>query len=245
MLDMDLLVKPDAIPAAVASLRERGFLQGKVDSLNLCIDGMTEEEHREAEEGGYELLPFRKFVRNVELDKYGELIRRKIRKDRFACQDGSIYQLIEFDLHFNISIGIEIADLWASQQQFFLPSGRTANGQTPSDALWFLGSRLYHEAMIFDAPVMRVFLDVLAIVSRVSDGIDWHRICAMADKYSLQPALYYCFLHVGEFLPEIVPSFVLERLNPGKPGTSRFHDWGDFSSKMLRTVTFTPILTSQ
>jgi len=60
---------------------------------------------------------------------------------------GNISFPIFADLHINVSVGIDIDDVW-NGVQLASALGRVVRVQSVTGGLWFLGARLYHEAFL-------------------------------------------------------------------------------------------------
>lgn len=236
MADVDLLVKPPDLPLAVAVFREAGFIQGRVDMAALQIMPLTEAEANEIAESHYEIAPFVRIRALPGGEVHRDLIRERLSNAYFTAVDDRVFFGQGYDVHFNVSENIEIADLWQRKRTIELPSGRPIGAQSPTALVWFLAARAYHETMLESAPSVRPVIDVLAALRLHAAAIDWEWLLHIAGKYELQPSLFYLFWHANDLLGGIVPEAVVEACRPDRPEVSRYHDWGDLMPKLLSTV---------
>ena len=239
MEDLDLLAVPTDLAAVERALRDEGFAQGTASSTTLTVAPLSPAQlasYRAMDH--YELPTYSKFV---ELPDCGPLAERAAKYLRpfgywMPVIGGKAYVPVDVDVHFNIARDVELDDAWKDPRLVTLPSGRRVTGQSPTEMLWFLTSRVYHEVMQADTGVLLQFIDALAIVKRYGAEVDWERVQEIGVKYGLLPSLYYVFVHVNECLGPVVPSTLIEACCPAHQGTRRPHDWGDLLPKLLGGV---------
>jgi hypothetical protein len=242
MDDLDLLVKPPELHAVEEVFKSAGFVQGNFDRNTLLISEISPEERKAAVIGHYEIPPFLKLIRVPELLPYKSTIEKLLQGDIIAVVMEDVYFLLEYDCHFNLSTTFDVRDIWRDLRKIALPDGQPILAQSFSDLLWFLAARMYHELFLHDSRILRQFVDVVALVRHHGHEIDWDRVLAMADRYSLHPSLFYTFWHINEILGPSVPERVLEACNPANGKVGRGHDWGDFLPRMLGEAATVPLL---
>lgn len=245
MADLDLLVRPPDFEALKGALVAAGFRHGLFDRESLTIRPIGDFERQQAQAEGMELMELSKIVKIPELSPYQEVIAKALGGSvyhRLAVLGPDVYSLIEFDVHLNLSTGFDVQDVWWEPRTISLPDGGEILGQSQSDLLWFLAARLYHEILLHNRASMRYFVDVVALLERFADRIDWERVVFMGHKYKLDPSLFYTLWHAREILGSLVPDFVVESFDLLRGSADRSHDWGDFVSKMLGEVGIQPLL---
>lgn len=241
MYDIDLLIKPPDLPAATKVLENMGYIQADVDQRGLRLRPLTQAEKYAIESRHYEVAAFSRFIKLPELrgldPKHQDLYQRFWAR----VVDDEVYVLQQFDVHFNVSLSIDLADVWRSPRALELPSGQPTRGQSAAACLWFLMPRTYHEIMRSGACMMRTFLDVTAVLYTLHASLDWDELLAMARKYKLGPPIFYGLWHADALLrhvlPDVVPAPVLEALRPDRLGPDRVNDWGDFMPRLLGQAT--------
>lgn len=245
MGDIDLLVRPADAPAVLEIFRGQGFIQGKMDRNLAQVVPLSDEEREDFETGSIELAELAKVVAVPDLLPFRDVIDRHLSYWRMVPLHDAYYLAIGYDIHLHLSLDFDLQDAWSNLRTIDFPETGPCLAQSFTDMAWYLAVRLYHELHLNSAFVMRAFLDVLAIVHRKGDEIDWDRIASVADKYGLHPPLYYVFWHIRELLGEAaVPGESIENLCPTRAGAERGHDWGDFVPRMLGTVQVSPILSA-
>lgn len=89
------------------------------------------------------------------------------------------------------------------------------------DNLIQLACHLYKEAVLMnwisDLRDLRLykFLDFEVLICEKGADIDWVKLLELVKKYDLMKVIYYSFWHVNTLYPQLIPSFVLDELNPG------------------------------
>lgn len=242
MGDIDILVRPPDVPAVIEIFQSQGFVQGTLNRSRLEIIPLTDEEREETEDGSIELAEFSRLISVPDLLPYKDVIDRHLAYWRMMPLHGTYYLVIGYDVHIHLSLDLDLQDVWSNLRSIEFPETGSCLAQSFTDMSWYLAARLYHELHMSNASIMRAFLDVLHIVHRKHDAIDWERISFLAGKYKLHPSFYYVFWHVGEILGGVVPHGFLETLCPLRADSERGHDWGDFVPRMLGEVHVAPIL---
>ena len=245
MRDLDILVMPTDVSRAKQILEFHGFRQGHADRTTLTVSPFSSAELAAFERlDHYQLTPFHKFL-EVPEPIMGLQRTAKYRNPYqyfTTCVRDKVYVRVEWDLHFNMSRGIDLQDLWARTDEITLKwIGRKVFGQSLSDLIWILSSRLYHEVFQSGA-VLRQFVDLLALINCHHRQIDWARVLEGAKKYELRPSLYYVFVHLNEFLETKIPQEVIDACYPLRSEVRRDHDWGDFMPRLLRSLVVTPVV---
>ena len=188
------------------------------------------------ERGHYELAAFRRLVPEPDLRSPGLAAAAERVEDLGMVVGAEAFLIAEIDLHFNISNGIDVEDVWRNPRAIRV-MGRDATGMSPETLVWFLASRFYHELIVIDQHNFRLFLDLLAVLHRYGRSIRWKEVLAVAHRYGLEPCLYYVLRHARELLGQArIPDRVVTALRPDRPGVDRRHDWGDFTARLFGAV---------
>jgi hypothetical protein len=243
MDDVDVLVRPPDIEAAVKILENAGFVQGEIDARNLRLIAMATPNNTVPLATQYEIPPFLKFIAAPELRPYASAVDSMPTHHGVTTLAGDVYVVVECDLHFNVLPDIEVRDVWYNPRRYKTPGGPEVLAQNVSDLLWLLCVRGYNRMSSQQPTAIRSFIDVLCVVARHHDALSWPRIIALTDKYEVHPALYYLLWHVDEILDKAVPASVLESLNPAARKGCREGDVGDFVPKLFRTVHVVPLIS--
>lgn len=243
MADIDILVRPPDVHAAIDVFRAHGFVQGTFNKALLEITPLSDQERREAESGSIELAEFIKLVPVPALAAFQETIRHHLSPYwRVVSLHDSVYLVVSYDIHLHLSLDFDASDVWHKLRPVDCPELGQCLGQSFTDISWYLATRFYHELHVNSASVMRSFIDVALVTISHAQSIDWNRIELIADKYKLRPSLFYVFWHIGELVPGIVPASFLDFVNPATQSNDRGHDWGDFVPRMLGEVQLSAML---
>ncbi len=242
MGDIDILVRPSDVPTVVNVFQRQGFVQGKLENDRFEIVPLSDLERAEIEEDSIELAEFSKLVLVPDLLPFRDAIDEGLSYWRMTPLPSAYHLVIGYDVHIHLSLDFDLTDAWSNLRTINFPEVGECLAQSFTDIAWYLAVRFYHELHLNYAHVMRSFIDVLLVILRNNDKIDWTRILYIANKYKLHPALYYVFWHISELLEGKVPEEFLGSLCPLNTGTQRGHDWGDFIPKMLGGVQLSPIL---
>jgi hypothetical protein len=239
MEDLDVLAVPTDLQEVERALQNEGFAQGTVSSTALTVAPLTAAQlvsYRAMNH--YELPTYSKFVELPDCAPLAERTSKYLRPFGYwmPVVGRKAYVPVDVDVHFNVARDIDLDDVWRAPRPLTLPSGRQVAGQSPTDMLWFLTSRVYHEVMQADTGVLLQFIDVLSIIKRYGAEIDWERVQEIGVKYGLLPSFFYVFAHVNECLGPVVPSTLIDACYPAHHGARRPHDWGDFMPKLLGGV---------
>lgn len=244
MSDLDFLVRPMDLPSVEVALATAGFRQGVFDRENLSTRTVAEDVKQEVEAGKAELVEFGKIVLLPELSSLREEIGSQFgpaSHHRMVVLGRDVYVYVALDVHVNLAEGFALEDAWRGMREVSLPDGATLLGQSFTDMVWFLAARLYHETLLDGRATVRAFVDIVAVLNRYADRIDWGRLLEIGNKYKLQPSLFFVLWHVNELLGPVAPDWLLKALDPRGPTSDRSHDWGDFVPKMLGELTIHPL----
>lgn len=239
LADADILVAPADLGVATSAIRDLGFEQGGFDLPAFRVRPVAAAEQARLEASHYELVAFFRTVRAPELDVHAGPVE-PLWPARITWLDGQAQVALALDLHLNLSPDFDIADVWHAPRRLRLTDAGETLAQSFTDACWFLAARAYHEVMTRDGAALRGFADVLAVLARHGEDVDWPRLLAIAEKYTLQPGLYYVLSHAREILGDVVPEQLLLQLDPATAGISRLHDWGDLLPKLLGASMLAP-----
>jgi hypothetical protein len=204
MFDLDFLVPPPFAREVEGVFFEAGFEQGYFDPKKLSIVPIPADQKAQLEEGDFELLDLMRIVRLDGLAPHiPALLRHKGRLGGYplVCLEDSVYFVFSYDIHINLSSDFDVSDCWWAPRTIAFPGGTSVLAQNQSDLLWYLSARFYHETMLHGRRMMRYFWDIVRLIKRSGDQIDWLRVNAMTDKYKLHPSLYFVLVHVAGLRP--------------------------------------------
>lgn len=240
--DLDFLVSEEDAPRVVEVLNDYGYRPGTVLLEQRNIKPLTKAQEREMVDR-YELPAMMRF-NTIDLGRLSASPPMTFFDTTFYGIQGEEFIFVEnFDVHTNISYDIDPEDIWHEPR--LVSPEHSYRGQSPSALLWFLASRFYHEIMLSSRPKLRHFVDVLAVVNTLGSEVNWESLLQAAEKYKLQPGLFYMLWHVDAMLPKSkIPAEALRQLHPLTTPECRTHDWGDFMPKMFDQVAGTPVLES-
>lgn len=244
MVDIDALIQLPDLDQVRAIFKHHGFVEGALDIQNLRIRSSTPAETEYLLANHYEIAPTCKLVRVPEFDAHANLIRSTLPVMPYVLSGDFVYVSVACDLHFNVSTGIAVDDLWRATETMALADGTRLGCLNASVLLWFLCARTYHEVMESQGATLRQFADLLAVIKVYEARIDWNLLEHLAIKYDTQPSLFYTLWHARELLADSVPEHIVCALDPTRPNVKRLHDWGDFMPKLLGLSVPIPLLGS-
>ncbi len=230
MNDVDIVIRIENIKTVREVMSSNGYSQNVVsDAGQLHL--VPQDAIDEFESKHYELFPYTRVIEVPDLDPYSEFIRDLWPGHPFVIEDNKIFVAVEFDIHHNLSHGIDVLDIWTNPQSFTVGS---TNAIAPNSELlaWFLAARFYHEVMTLGKTSAKLLSDLVVLVG--SRQIDFERVMAASDQYTLHPSLFYVFRFLKDFVGCPIPDDVVSRLR-AKTQASHipYHDWGDFLPKLL------------
>lgn len=238
MGDIDLLVRPPDIMQTREIVTANGFVEGSgVDTSRLQIEPLSKFDRKsDFDVSQQELPPFYKFERVFELDSFSDLIRQVQAggrwKSTFAIIGDEVYLVLRIGIHHNIMPNVSLTDVWPSPREIQLSQGAEFFALSPTVMAWYLAAKFYHEFMIGGGACIRQFIDILAVIKKYHQLIDWEHVLEVASRRNMRPALYYVMSHVNEILGPCVPSGFIESISPKNYAHNRSHDWGDFAPRM-------------
>ncbi len=236
MEDVDILVASPDVPIISASLSEAGYIQGRTNTQDLCVDPVPELEARAYAQEHSELVAFHRILRAPDMSQHTSVINGYVPDGIAKAVGNTVYCDLAFDVHLNLAREFDISDVWHSPEQCLLPSKQAVSIMPADTMAWFLPVKFYHEIMLHNRPGIRQFVDIVGLIYRYYDTIDWEHVLGMACKYNLHPSLFYTFWHVNELLGPVIPWDVIENCSPVQKNVKTFHDWGDFAAKLLGEV---------
>ena len=232
MLDLDIMVHPADLESARRLLFSLRYVHGVWDYRTNRISRV---DYGETDEAEHHELPILVRTRESTVGVPPSMVPRNWRRKHIKCYmrgDGRVSFPVFVDLHFNLSVGFEIADVWRGAR-LELVQGRLVRVQSLTGMLWFLAARLYHEAFQYATLKLIMFGDVHAILQQRGATIDWAELLAMAERYAMRPALFYVLSQVSRLTDATVPDIVLEQLRPSPREIPNTHDWGDVIPKLF------------
>jgi hypothetical protein len=234
MLDVDLMVLPQDALRTRDLLVEHGFLHAYWDSDTNAVTPLAPHQLVEYHSAHYELPILMKLVEGA-VDVPSHLIphlwRRKHLKF-FLADDGIASFPLFVDVHVNLSLDFDLADVWGGVRRERMLEHDVAV-QSPAGMVWFLAARIYHEAFQLNICKLSMWGDLQAVLRRWGDEVDWDEVVRVAEKYGMQPALFYVLSHLGDVVGAEAPQPVLDRLRPDRLPVPAAHDWGDILPKLL------------
>lgn len=232
MLDVDVMIHPEDIPSARRVMTELGYQHGIWDPETNQVDVV---EYAPVDMVGHHELPAYHSLVRMDSPVRAELVPEPWRRKHLKCffhNDGTVDFLVFVDLHFNLSVGFDQADVWRGVRSESLLN-RTINLQSLTTMLWFFAARLYNEAFQFNTSKLIMFGDAHTILERAADAIDWDELVSVAEKYEMQPSLYYVLAHLANLTGAPIPEDVVEALRPDKAAMPHVNDWGDVLPKLF------------
>jgi hypothetical protein len=233
--DIDFLISPQHVDTTKAVLGSLGFSQQLISHDGVVIPVESDISAR-FEERHYELFPFTRVVRLPELQERIQCIETLGLKHPFVVEDGELYFALEVDVHHNLSTGLELPDIENTCN--FVVDGRQSRAVSPTVLAWFLPARFYHEVMVQGARKGKLLADIVRLIARYHDVIDWEVVVAIADKYTLEPGLLYVFRFLKECCGAPIPDSMIARLQQSSERKTGYHDWGDFLPKLMNVRVF-------
>jgi hypothetical protein len=245
MLDMDLMVHQQDIRRARRAMFALGYQHGIWNPLTNRIRRLKHTLHPGYFDEHHELPAFLKTTPPSKSPVPPALIPASWKRKHIKCHvagDGTVSFPVFMDLHINLSVGFEAADVWRGATREVL-LGRVVRVQSITGMLWFIAARLYHEAFQYSTLKLVMLGDVHAILERRGKDVDWAEVLVLAHKYGMQPALYYVFSLLANTTGAAIPEKVIASLAPDPTDLPRVHDWGDVLPKLLsRPVVHQPAL---
>lgn len=228
--DIDFLIKESQVEATKNVLGTLGFSQQFVSHDGVVLP--VESELIEQFEGQhYELFPFTRMIPIDEREVTPKTLEFLGLKHPFVVEEGKVFFAVELDAHHNLSTGLEEADI-APRIEFSV-DGRQCYAVSPTVLAWFLPARFYHEVMVLGERKGKLLADIVRLIERHRDTIDWNAVAAAASRYSLEPGLLYVYRFLHEWCEVSIPEMVFVGLRTSAAGKTGYHDWGDFIPKLL------------
>jgi hypothetical protein len=239
----DILVHPPQLNEVKSCLAEMGYTQGILDRNDCRLIPPLPEYIEALESAEPKLFPFSKLIRVPELDEFGSLLRSDYPRQEFIVVGGQVYMSCEVTVHHNVLEGVDVRDLWEKSRTIKVGEEKML-AQDPADMLWSLATRFYHQIMLDVARPIGAYLDVLAVLARFAPALDWDRVKLIANRYGLEPGLYYVLRHSKDLLgEEAIPANVLKLFHPTRSDVVRRRDWGDFIPRLFdRGVLYAPFV---
>jgi hypothetical protein len=231
MIDLDVMIRPGDVPVARSLMRGLGYRHGIWDPETNFV---AEVAYAPVDYANHHELPAYHRLVETASPVPSELVPREWRRKHHKCflHDGTVSFLVFADLHFNLSVGFDLADVWRGVRRQSL-LGRSPPIQGATSTLWFLAARLYNEAFQFNTFKLIMFSDLHALLRARGGEVDWEDLVRVAGKYGMQPALYYVLTHLERLTKAGVPEAVLAELAPRSDGVPHTNDWGDLMPKVF------------
>lgn len=150
--------------------------------------------------------------------------------------DGSVALPVFVDFHVSLAAGMDQIDVWrgASARDLL---GQRVEVQSITTMLWFSAMRVYREAFEYNTLKLQMLGDIDALLRVHGDAVDWAELLAIAEKYELQPSLFYVLSQARDLQGAYVPEAVLAMLAPDRLARPAPFDLGDIVPKLLsRTI---------
>lgn len=230
MNDVDVIVKPREIRRTKEALERASFTQAIISNdgvLQPVSSGVIEE----FEAKHYELFPFTRVVDAPHLAHYADTIVQSGIRHPFIVENGKVFVVVEIDIHHNLSNGFSLEDVWSQPTVFGRESLDRALGGTVYE--WFLPARFYHEVSVLAESKAKLLADLIVLMKKKEP--EFYTAIAMAEKYSMEPSLFYVYRFLKEWVGLPVPVEAIERLYVGSKSKVAYRDFGDFLPKLTRT----------
>lgn len=231
MADIDILIHAEKFNEFNQIMKKCGYSQ-YITMNNGVLCNINQKEIDALEREHYEYYPFLKVIEVPELNNYIDFIGSYLisRRSSFLIENNKVYFGLSVDPHHNISFDIEMEDIWVSPQQFMIDevSCQALNNEVFG---WFIPARFYHEVMAFADNRMKLLADLIILLGMKK--LNYQKILEMADKYSLQPSLYYVYRFIHDFTGLDIPGDFLATLDQSVAISESYRDWGDFLPKIL------------
>lgn len=242
MQDLDIMVHPQEALRARHVLFELGYSHGVWNPGDNQFRRMWQYVDDAYLRSHHELPSVTRLLR-VPSPLPVDHIPRSWRQKHIKCavdEQGVMTVPVFIDLHVNLSMGIELADVWwgARHEAIF---GRLVRVQSPTTMLWFLAARLYHEAFEYGTIKLNMLGDLDAVLRTRRAEIDWDHLLQIATRYAMQSPLYYVLARAHEIAGLVVRPEVLERLRPKPSEAPATNDWGDILPKLLSRAELHPV----
>jgi len=234
MQDMDLMIHPNDARLAQSTMFDIGYQHGLWNPGTNILEREDYKITPESLEHYHELPSLTKCVRiksPLPKVKVPWVWRRKFIKC-FIDEEGILTMPVFVDIHVNLSEGIDILDVWRGVEREDV-LGKLVKVHSPTGLLWFIASRLYHEAFQYSTLKLIMFGDLHTILHERGKDIDWISLVQIAKKYGMNPGLYYVFAQLKSLTGVEIPEPVIKFLRPNPRGIPSQHDWGDLMPKLL------------
>ena len=234
MLDLDFMIRPEAVGVARTVMRQLGYVHGIWDPDTDRVTEYPPERILEYQSPHYELPAFLKRV-TAPVGLSPALVPRTWRVKHlklFIHGNGICSFPVFVDLHVNLSLDFDQSDVWAGVETEEI-CGNPMRVQSMTDAVWFLAARLYHEAFQFNTPKLTMLSDIHTILVCRKETLNWPRLLEVVTKYGMQPALFYVLTQLRGVAGAEVPEKVLEATRPDRMPMPNSHDWGDIMLKIF------------
>jgi hypothetical protein len=246
MQDVDLMIHPANAPRVHEMMLELGFRNGIFNPATGEWNDIARVVDAHSLRETYE-LPVMVRLAKMRSPYPRRLVPPTLRHKHVRCHidsGGNITFPIFLDLHVNLSVGIELEDVWNGVRLASV-LGRTLRVQPVTNALWFLAARIYHEAFLYNTLRLIMFGDIHTLLHKAGNDVDWPELVAIAYKYDMRPALFYVLAQVGRLTGAHVPAEVLHVLQPNPMDVPLQHDWGDVMPKLFSATHLVDIELAQ
>ncbi|MCL6592133.1 MAG: nucleotidyltransferase family protein [Firmicutes bacterium] len=231
MGDIDLLIKPEQFQQFDELMQGCGYSQ-RISLEKGVLYSIEPDEINNSELSHYEYSPYLKVVEIPELNPYIDFINVYLLHGHpsFLIENNQVYLGLKIDPHHNLSFDIQVEDIWAAPQPFMIDD---VVCQALSNEVfgWFIPARFYHEVMVFANHRLKLLADFIAFLS--VKNVNYSTVLAMAEKYCLQPSLYYVYWFIKDFIELYIPDDFIAALDQSISMSESYRDWGDFLPKLL------------
>lgn len=237
--DLDILLPKDKIFTARERLiNDEQFLVGNFSFPS--YEFHLNEIDQELEKRHYELSQMSKLIApetlDLEVSKTKQGLFKNLRMP--VCNyEGKFYFHLTIDLHKNISNDFTREFFW---NNFVEDSEHGNYKRMPiEDLIWYSSLKMYYEVhtsadhSIKDR--IRQLVDIFILLKEHGHSINWDYLIQKSELLEMQPALYYTFLFLKDYLEIFNLETVVRELNNGRiKRENRAKDYGDFSEKLFR-----------
>lgn len=243
MQDFDLLVQPAHIKKAESIFRDFGFEQGNIDRSRLTRTPIDDRVKAQIMQTHYEIPPYSKVVLSPALHGDHDIIRRYCPTHSNIIAVGeTVYQIIEVDIHFNVSLNTALDDIWSNCRVVQKTDGLNIYGLSNEAMIWFLCGRTYSEILKLNKPAMRLFVDLMCVLLHARSAVNWDLVINTCEKYNMLYPLFYCLFHSRSLVKLTVKEEILAAVRKRTQAVDARLDYGDFAPKMIGKLSPNPII---
>lgn len=196
------------------------------------IDKSLEERHYELSQMS-KLYPLDSFLTEFDRRDFQLFINFRL---PVCFYKGELYFHLSIDLHKNISNDFSTDFFW---KNFVEKSDVSKGYRMPlEDFIWYTSLKMYYEihssSDISIKDRLRHLVDLYIVITEYEDAINWDSLIKKAEILEMQPALYYTFSFLENYLDCFYLKSLVSRFNDQRRSYKfRSKDFGCFSEKLF------------